>query len=265
MVAFAKLDLRYFLDLEMQWRRIQSLLLSCIALTGLTGCAVSKVLVPYGVETGHTLSAMDYAHLQKIADALPGKVVFYRTKDPLPPIQTIPLVGYAYAFRSHVDVSNLGEIIIAPFAGEPGDPAKTAEDLPRKLAKRLASDGFPARVGNPDTPDACVVSGTVTRANTIGHAIDAATQTQVETILKRNGAVLGVMQVNAFVPASVSISPVVQLLSLALQDSQAEAISMRISQVLQRAKSGQPEAATGNSGLDMSAPAGTGYRPAPIS
>jgi len=87
--------------------RVQPLLLSGIALVGLGGCAVSKVLVPYGVETGHTLSAADYAHLQKVADALPGQVVFYRTKDQPPPIQSMPLVGYAYAFRSGVDVGKL--------------------------------------------------------------------------------------------------------------------------------------------------------------
>jgi len=245
--------------------RIQPLLLSGIALVGLGGCAVSKVLVPYGVETGHTLSAADYAHLQKVADALPGQVVFYRTKNQPPPIQSMPLVGYAYAFRSGVDVGKLGEVIIGPFAGEPGEAAKTAADLPGKLAGRLASDGFSARVGRPDTPDACVLSGTVTRADTAGHAIDAATRTQVEATLNRNGAVLGVLQVNATVPPSVSISPVVQLLSLALQDSRAGAVSERISQVLQRAKSGQREAATGNSGMEIPAPAGIQYRQAPAS
>ena len=247
------------------WARIHSLLLPFIAFIGLSGCAVSKVLVPFGVEPGHTLSLADYARLQNVADALPGDLVFYRTKDQPPPIQTVPLVGYAYSFRPNIDVAKLDGIVVGPFAGDPGDAAKTAADLPAKLARRLTDDGLPSRVGPRDVRDAYVLSGTVTRADTAGHAIDAPTATQVEATVSRNGEVLGVMQVNAFVPAAATISPVVQLLSLALQDSRAYAVSVRISAALRRAKSGQREGAARGGGTVMTAPEGTQYRQAPAS
>lgn len=178
---------------------------------------------------------------------------------------TVPLVRYAYSFRPDVDVTRLDGVVVGPFTGSPGDAAQTAADLPAKLAKQLTRDGLPSRVGYRDARDAYILSGTVTKADTAGHAIDAPTSTQVEATLSRNGEVLGIMQVNGSVPAAVTISPIVQLISLALQDSRAYAVSVRISEALRRAKSGQREAASRGSGMAMPAPEGAKYRPDPDS
>ena len=246
-------------------RSIGCRLLFCIALLGFTGCAVSRIPVTYGVETGKTLSADDYARLQRIADALPGESVVFRTRDGFPPLQTVPLVRYAYSFREGTDLSKLNEITIGPFVGAPGEASETATALPAKLAQRLTDVGFKPRIGQPGVPDAYVLSGTVTRADTLGHAIDAPTFTQVEATVSRSGKVLGVMQANTTVAATTSLSLVVQALSLAFQDSRAQAISARISEALQRAKSGQERAALGGSGMSIPAPAGAQYRQAPAS
>lgn len=249
--------------------RIGLCLVSCISLVCLMGCAISMLLVPYGVETGQTLSAEDYARLEKLAHALPGDNVIYRTKEGVPPLRTVPLALYVYTFRSDADLTKLNDIAIGSFMGKSGDAAEAAAALPSRLAKRLTSDGFRVIAGGADTADAYVLSGTVTRADTLGNETDAPTFTQVEATLRRNGKVMGVFQVGGTVAGSSSSSPLTplgHLLSRAFQGSRAGAVSQRVSELLQRAKSGQREAALGTVGaMQIPAPPGTHYRQAPPS
>ena len=245
-------------------RRVRRFLLLSIAMVSLNGCAPSHVSVPYAVEAGHTLSPADYAHLQKIADALPSAVIHYSTKEVSPSIPLMPLVRYAYAFRPGVDVTKLRNVVIAPFSGAPGEAAKTAADLPSIMVRRLWDEGITAIIGPLHTPDAYVISGTVTRVGTSLQADPVATATQAEVIISRNNEVLGIMQANAAPSAKEDIFPELRTFTFSTWTSPALIVSGPISEALRRAKSGQREGAAPGRRMSIPVSAGVRYRLAPV-
>ncbi len=204
--------------------------------TLLLGACATQPL-PFFIERGGTLPLDRYPALERLAAAA-APVVKARQGTPL---TDQPEPYWVYVVDPGLDLARL-PLQLGSFTGESGKTGEVAAALPGKLADELGRAHLFASVGTVPVPGTLVLSGTVTRATTeVADGSNSVAMTQVEARLTRNGAVVGVMQVNAVQLDSNPFIPLVAAVYSAIQGSRAGYISTKVHEMFEGIAAGRVE------------------------
>lgn len=210
----------------------------CLAVLSalLLGACATQPL-PFAIERGGTLPADRYPALDRLAaNAKPVTYVPWVT-----PLPGKPEPYWAYAFDPGLNLASL-PLQVGAFTGTTAKGGEVAAALPGRTVDALRDAHLFASVGTEPAPGALVLTGTVVRASTEGtYDGSTAAMTQVEARLTRNGAVVGVMQVNALQLEGNFSSPLAALISSAAQGSRATYIGTKFREIFEGVAAGRAE------------------------
>jgi len=194
----------------------------------LGACATQPL--PFAIERGGNLPLDRYPALERLAAATPPVV---KVREGVPLVRR-PEPFWVYSVDPGLQLARL-PLQVGPFTGATARAGEVAGDLQKRLVGVLEASRLFTEVGTAPSPGGLVLTGTVTRATTEdtedGQA--SAAMTQVEAKLTRDGAVVGVMQVNALQLESSAAAPLVFLLYSAVQGSRAGYVSTKFREMFE--------------------------------
>lgn len=194
--------------------------------------------VPFVIERGATLPHDRYPALEGLA-ARAEPVTYRRVK----PVSGRPEPYWVYSVDPGLSLASL-PLQVGPFtAGETDKAREVAAALAGQVVDALRGTRLFASVGTEPVSGALILSGVVTRASTdeVDGGMNTAAMTQVEARLTRNGAIVGVMQVNAVQLDGSSQAPLAALILSGVQGSRAAYISTKLREMFEGITAGRTE------------------------
>ena len=194
--------------------------------------------IPFVIERGGALPSDRYPALESLA-AKAEPVTYRRVK----PVDGRPEPYWVYSVDPGLNLASLPLQVGTFTAGETDKAREVAAALPAQVVDALRGTRLFASVENGPVSGALVLSGVVTRASTdeVDGGMNTAAMTQVEARLTRNGAVVGVMQVNAVQLDGSSQAPLAALIFSGVQGSRAAYVSTKLREMFEGIIAGRTE------------------------